>query len=376
MRKWPCLPLADTRAGAAWVREQLRSYKEAGIKVNGVFFDDESLPHPWNGVYEAEAASPACRRHYPPGVLDAFNRFREYVMQLRIRVESEVMADPVHQMFPGAIVGNYGDYASGATAYVDGNGTDFPPRDVGRMDAVMPAAYANTTLLPRFMKEGESMNQERADRIYLHMLLRTISTCNRNKPRGKLSIPFVSRAVRDNADPRVAFGMSRAVYREMLRHVWMRGTDGLYLFNLGFPGSGVTARASLESLEDARSTYDEMLTWREFLRAGQPLNYEYPGPGGPAPVWSGLRLRDRALVRAFTPGVAASTASTVRVKPFPAVTVTLEAPPEGATYLVTATGRVERVDRGKAGDAGAADRPGSGRQGFQNGPRSGPQNAR
>ncbi len=102
VRKWPCLPLADGKAGAKWLAERLQPYKDAGIRVSGVWFDDESLPHPWNGVFEAQKRSDECRRHYPPGTLDNFQAFRQYTDSLRMRLISEVMADPVHELFPGA----------------------------------------------------------------------------------------------------------------------------------------------------------------------------------------------------------------------------------------------------------------------------------
>ena len=48
--------------------------------------------------------------------------------------------------------------------------------------------------------------------------------------------------------------------------------------------------------------------------------------GSGEPIWSGLRLPDRCLVRAFTPG---EKGGSVKVPAYENVTVALEAPPAG-----------------------------------------------
>jgi hypothetical protein len=336
-RKWPCLPLADPHPSAGRVRELIRPYKAAGIPVKGVWFDDEALPHPWNGVHEAQRTSRECRRHYPGGVVDQWPSFVRYVYQLRTRLLDAVMADPVHALFPGALAGNYYEApSSAAVPFVDEAGNVFPPRAWGRLDALMPSAYANTVHLARHAGAGRAVTQETADRLYFFRLLRTISTANANKSPGKLSIAFVSRFVPDDPAEHVRFGLNPRLYRELIRHALLRGTDGLYLFNLGYPGSPVTPAESFESVEDARAAYDELLAHREFLERGRPMTYQPPPEMGGV-VWSGLRLGDRCLVRVFSLG---SAAGRVDLVPFPGIRVTAEAPMEGATYIIRKDGTV------------------------------------
>jgi hypothetical protein len=338
-RRWPCLPLADPRPGAARIRDLIRPFKDAGIELSGVWFDDEALPHPWNGVYEAQKRSPDCGRQYPPGAIAEWLAFQGYVFGLRTDLQSAVMADPVHAIFPGARVGNYHEAASSAAVpFVDGGGNSYPPRSLGRLDALMPSAYANTLHLARHAR-AERPTQEAADRLYFFLLLRTVSTANANKPSGKVSVPFVSRFVRDAPSPAVRFGMSQRAYRELIRHVLLRGADGLYLFNLGYPGSPVTSAESFESVEDARAVYDELLAHREFLDRGHPMTYAVPTLDSLSVIWSGLCLPDRCLIRTVT--LRAETQQAV-LKPFPGLRVTLDAPSIGATYIVQRDGRVVR----------------------------------
>jgi hypothetical protein len=339
-RRWPCLPLADPRPAAEQVRQLLRPYADAGIPISGVWFDDEALPHPWNGVLEAQRGAPACRAHYPPGVLEGWRPFLRHAYELRTRLLSEALADPVHALFPGARVGNWAEAASSeAVPLVDERGNAYPALPWGRLDVVMPAAYANTANLPRHFAPHEPVTPERAGRVHLFLMLRTVSTANANKPPGVLSLPFVSRLVVDDPDPRVRVGLSPAWYRELLRHLLLRGSDGLYLFNLGYPGSPVTPAESFESVEDARAVYDELLAHREFLDRGRPMTHETPPLGSTGVLWSGLRLPDRCLVRTVSLGTASHT---VTLEPFPGVRVTLDAPPGGATYLCHRDGTVKR----------------------------------
>ena len=343
MRKWPCLPLADTKAGAAWLREQLKPFKDAGIKLAAVWFDDECLPHPWNGIWEAQKASVECRAQYPAGVMDDFGKFKQYCYDLRSKMFSEAAADPIHGMFPGAKTGNYSDFASSeAFPWYEGD-NPYPPRTIGRMDAIMPSAYANTCILPRYFKADETVTQEKADQIYFHLLLRTVGSANANKTKGKVAIPYLSRLCLDNPDAKFRFGMTSARYRELLRHLWLRGTDAIYAFNLGYPGCGVSAEESFGSLEDSRAVYDELLEYRPFLDKGKPMNFDVPAMYDAGPVWSGLMLPDRCLVRAFTLG---ATAQKVTIEAFPGKRVELDAPPEGATYAVYEDGRVRRIGGG------------------------------
>lgn len=336
VRKWPCLPLYSVQESRRLLIEAMNRYKAAGIEVAGVWFDYEGLPHPWNGCYQAQLASAECRKHYPPGVIDSWTNFISYAYDLRSRVIVEALVEPVREVFPHALVANYGEVASSEAVPFE----EIRPPWKCEQDALMPSAYANTRDLARRFSDAESVTQEQADRFYFRNLLVTVSTANANKRPGQLSIPYISRFVPDDPNPKYRLGMSSPVYRELVRHLLLRGSEGLYLFNGGYPGSAVPAQVSLESVEDARAAYDEMLAWREFLDLGQPMCFDCPAAEG-AVIWSGLRLPDRVLVRAFS---FASEVGRVIIEAFPGVHVQLEAPPTGATYLVDKQGTVHKVE--------------------------------
>jgi hypothetical protein len=81
--------------------------------------------------------------------------------------------------------------------------------------------------------------------------------------------------------------MSRERYREVLRHLWLRGIKTMQVFNALLPGYEEMA---VFEVQDAAAIYDEMLELREFLEDGEVLNVAVPKIQDSGVVWSGLRL--------------------------------------------------------------------------------------
>jgi hypothetical protein len=332
IRQWPCLPLSQPEVTAHWLRQQLQPFRDCGIRVAAVWFDDRSLPYPSKGCYEAQRSSNACRREYPPGVLDSFDSFRGWTERFRAELLSRGTL-PVKETFPWALVGQHGDVISGT--------------DVGySLDAQMPSACANTADLPTAFRD-KLLWQPDVDRFYFRKLLESVSSANAKKAPGKFSIPYLSRWLPDNQDSHYRhFAMSRDVYRELNRHLWLRGCDSLYLFNLGSPGTPVPAAFSLESVEDARAVYDELLAHREFLDRGRPLNFAVPEALDREALWSALELDGRVLVRAVSLGRPNQRVEVRRPKR-PAIA--LDAPKEGATWLIDGDVSVKCIASGRIG---------------------------
>ncbi len=324
VRQWPCLPCYHADKTAAFLKGQLQRYKDAGIKLSGVWLDDESLPHAWNGCYEAQKSTEPSRRQYPPGVLDTFNSFRQWADPLKAEILTKASGS-IRKMFPGVKMGNFDDQFSGADSKFG-------------FDAIMPGLYANTVMLPGAFKD-KKITQEAADDFYFRRLLTTFSAVSKNKVSGKLNIPYVSRYVPDAPEKQYCWPMTQRCYREFLRHLFLRGADSLYLFNLGFDPASVTPRQSFESVEDARSVYDELLAHRQFLDEGTPVSFAEPTADGVA--WSARRCGGRCLVRTFTLG---KKTVPLRISPFDGVSVAVEASPLGATYLVAKNGKIEKTE--------------------------------
>jgi len=63
--------------------------------------------------------------------------------------------------------------------------------------------------------------------------------------------------------------MTRERYREVLRHLWLRGVAAMQVFNSRHTGFEDMA---LPEVDDAAAVYDQMLAFREFPTGGDVLN--------------------------------------------------------------------------------------------------------
>jgi hypothetical protein len=131
--------------------------------------------------------------------------------------------------------------------------------------------------------------------------------------------------------------MSRERYREVLRHLWLRGVAAMQVFA---PRMKSYEDMALPEIADAVAIYDEMLAFREFLDKGEILTYDVPPEQDDGVLWSGLRLGNRAIVRVFKQGggQAKQTLHPWGGKPFE-----LEADATGQTYLLDQNGTAKKV---------------------------------
>lgn len=336
--QYPCLPLADGSIGAQWVHDQLLPLQQAGIHVTGVLFDDESYPSASGiGLYESQE-DPACASYYPAGALDTFQTFWKYTFDLRSTLEGQIMGDPVHQLFPGAVVGDFGSYqSSAAVPFMDIRNNNYPPRQLD-IDAQVDALYNQSILLPQD-KAPAKPTAKWADSMYFSEWVRSISSAASNRGSTQL-YTFVSSDIPGTINPpNLQFMESRGAYKEALRHLWLRGVNSLWLF-AGGDSSPSQAVAAFHMMDDSRAVYDGLLAYRNFLTQGTPMNVTMPDASGTQPIWSGLKLGDQALVRTYSPS---GKAGRVTVDAFPGVTVTLPATAAGAGFLISSNGHIRRV---------------------------------
>jgi len=337
VRNWPVLPLADPTIGANWVTQQVLPFKQAGINVAGVWYDDEDQPEPFNGIYEATLNSPQASSYYPPSVLANFTAFSTYVLNLRGQLTSQILVDPVHALFPNAVVSNFGSAISSASApYQNVAGYVYPPFSAGDQDALMPSVYSLDVALEDFIQSGQQPTQQLADQIYFRQMLNSFSTAAANA-QGKPLIPYLTATARPNAPAGFNLSMSDAAYRELLRQLWLRGANSMVLFGLGFPSVTADQTAAYQQIEDARGVYDEMLAFQPFLDHGTVMNLA--GPTSSGIVWSGLQYGSQALIRTYS---MTGQDQRITIHAF-GIDFSVLAPTQGATFIIGQDGSVNRV---------------------------------
>lgn len=336
--KFPCPLMLEGWVNAGEkMRATFKKYREAGVKVDAVWLDWEIEPYPGDAqLHEAQHCS-RCRQQFPPGILDDKERYRAFIGPWRTQLFSVYFVAPILEHYPGCSVTNWEEVISTSEHPTPnwGGRRFLPPANLGLFTAANPVAYGNTIWYDYHWKpeRGWPLDARHLDRIYTAVMLGEISVHERNAMRVAphiQSIPWVDRFCADNRDPRIPI-LTRPRYLEILRHLWLRGADGMQIFNpLWFKEDGAKLAIATEEVEDAVAIYDELLGYREFLDKGVVMNTETLTAEFDGAIWSGLRVGDAAIVRAFTQADASQRFS---CRPFlQAEEVELFAPPEGRWY--------------------------------------------
>jgi hypothetical protein len=334
-------------ARAERTRAILRKYREAGVRVTAAWMDWEEEPWPLADRWQQARACARCRTTIPAAALADFPAYAQYVDQLKRHVLSAYLAAPIREIYPDCHITNWGAvYATPERPVRSYWGNRFCANaDLGLFTAANPVAYGNTIYRDMHWKREWNWPVDVAhmDRVYTEIMFAHVSGNAYNQQRiapWNLNAPWVVRYCPDTDDETVPI-LFRERYREILRHVWLRGADTMQVFNALREKRLAIAT---EECEDVAAVYDEVLVYRDFLDRGWILNTEEPKADFDGAIWSGLRLGDRALVRAFTQG---SAPVDFTVKPWGgAAAVALAAPPEGRAWMLTRTGEaVEAAPR-------------------------------
>ncbi len=329
---------------AGHVRATLQAFKQAGVTVDGVWMDWEG--DPWSMWVQHEQASRClrCRSELSRWVLASPEGCAAYSYRLYLWLLDTYLAAPVLEVFPRALVTNWmAVFSSVERPALYWSNDAVPPGMPGVMNASNPVAYGNNLFWERSWRPEYPLTREQADRFYMHLMLRMVSadTANRLRFRPECqSVPWVARWCPDIADEGRMPVLSREAYREALRHLWLRGVDGMQIFNATRPGYEDEVFAEVE---DAVAVYDEMLEHAEFLDHGTVLNTAVPDVRDDGLLWSGLRLGDRALVRAVRQG-AGEGAAMVEIWPEQPTAITADR--RGRTLLLDRNLKLETGNLG------------------------------
>jgi len=324
----PCVGVLDGwRLRAERVRNTLKVYKDAGVQVTGVWLDWEGEPHVSHEHWRQAAACSRCRAILPKSALDATDVYFRYVSGLRADLYSAYVAAPIREIYPACSILNWELFCS--------------TRPCDDWDELCSATE-------RPAKAGNVGDEAHMDRVYTHYMLEQIS---RHEEAAVATasfaqvVPWVCRFIPDPGGSDDVPLLSRGRYREILRHLWLRGADSMQIFNEPWPAGEGRARyrpeMAVEEVEDAVAVYDEMLAFREFMEKGVVMNTDIPAVTEDGPIWSGLRLEGALLIRAFTPGDKPALFS-IKFSERP---LELKALPKGVTYRITRKGNEPQIEQ-------------------------------
>jgi hypothetical protein len=322
------------------LRDTLRQYSGKGVRLDAVWLDWENDPLYGADRYDQAQHCKRCREILPPRTLASRERFMDYTARKFYDLFGAYCAAPVLEFYPRCSVTNWLAQPSTPEEPQPGWSGErgrlhLPPL----VTAWNPTAYGAASWVWRSRDRKDRRDQEHVDQVYTNLLLRQVSLAGRLGERWapeKESIPWVTRWVSEA--PELEFPvMSRERYREVLRHLWLRGVAAMQVFSPRMKGYEDMA---LPEVEDAAAAYDEMLAVREFLEGGEVLSYDVPREQDDGVVWSGMRRGDRAVIRVFKQG---GGSARQKVRPWGEREFELEATGEGQTYLLAKDGEARKA---------------------------------
>ena len=376
----PVYPLATPTAGYNALLPEYQFLKSQGVNsVAGLWMDYEQWPYGWAASAE-QGASYAAQYYtdsyaagsgvpisqYGPSLIGSSNPKDPAMTQYAADLQYVLLKNSAYKALTdvfgaGPMFANFGFYYSSTTTPYGGGppyGQNLPPTTYAPSPGIVanPAAYADSTQLGGFFLDYASpnypVNQATADTAYWWELLTDISSCAASNGTVGRTMAFVSHYVPDyKGQPFGDYGMSVRLYKELLRHLWLRGVSGMAVFNPG--GIYGSNTQSYNELEYARSVLDEMLSFRPFLVNGAPMNYAVSsGVFSNAVEWSGMSNSAsnptqwvvRTVSRTGSDGVVPS----ISTQGGPTFT-NIPAPTTGATYLLNSDSTMHRVDSRPAG---------------------------
>ena len=299
--KMGCAFTLDSRYPAMTERIDyfVRAYKQANLPLDLVWGDWEiDGPHEFNRSWEAAKRCSVCRRNIPD--IEDFLAYQKAMRIKRAQMTRQCYAEPILARYPEALVGNYGVYPHDGHRYwwdYFEYFVDYHPHIVEQgaryrkwfhefkltgYTFAMPTVYPwhDTFLWYDF---------EDPDYRWFYNMLLVASNAGKHTDPQTPTIAFVhwhTVVVSGKPDPLVK-QMSEWAYKELLWHMLLRGTDGLFMFC--FP------KESAKETRLVHEVYAASLEYADWLNHGEPINFD--GPQSPGPVVSGLRIGNRALVR-------------------------------------------------------------------------------
>jgi len=349
--------LTGWRVRADETRRILRAFKDAGVNVDAAWLDWEGEPSALTETSYAQAKVCArCKDTLPDWALESSDHYIRFGRQLGADLLSTYLAAPIAEVFPGCATTNWMCVASTAQNPVLGwESHAVPPLAPGLFTMTNPVAYGNSVFYLIAWPPSKSANastptpapappatqpetkptREQVDQLFMHLLLRGVSVNQQNIQASTpwvRSAPWVARWCPDDESPTIPM-MSRERYREALRHIWLRGAVTMQVFNANRPGYRATVIAEVE---DAHAVYDESLAWNDFILGGSVMNLQSPALYDDGVIWSGMRLKDRAVVRVFKQGGGEGSVTLTPWPEHPTLTVKLNADANGTTYFLHA----------------------------------------
>lgn len=308
---------------ASFIREQLTQYQQRSIHVDALWLDYEGPPFL---ATRQEVTSQAEEYNLPVQLNnEAWDQWRR---QFTLNVLSSYIAGPAREIFPKASVLNWtANISYPESRLTNALGQATPVSGPFLFTHSNPYAYGNT-LSYEIAGLPVDLPPHEVDEFYRHLILRHVSidAYNRAASAPNLgSIPWVARIVKESQRADIP-EMSREAYREALRHLWLRGIQGMMVFN----APNLSHQEHIAEISDVAAVWREMSQHLSLLNQGEAANFEVSGHD--TYYWSAIRYQSRAVVR-ITP-LKDNAPASITIPVWDDQTVAIKLPQHPQTYIV------------------------------------------
>jgi len=282
----------------AFKQARLPSGGQANLDVDFIFADWEiDGPLEFNEAHAASKRCQRCRENIRN--IDDFQEFQKVLRKLRCELQRELYAESIKKNFPKALVGNYGVYPHGGYRYwydhyeyyVEGQPALTDQRAKYRKwyhefgetgyTFAMPVVYTWDRIFDWY-------DYADTDYRWFYNMLLVASNAGQHTP---AKIPIISFAhwhtIKSDSSASQVQQFSEDKFQELLWHMLLRGTDTFFLW--------CRKHEAAKEIQLVHQVYAEAQQYGQFLSQGKPINFSIPKQ--PGTVISGLRLKDRVLIR-------------------------------------------------------------------------------
>ncbi|GHB91970.1 hypothetical protein GCM10007047_03650 [Cerasicoccus arenae] len=298
----------------------MTSYKERGITVNALWLDYEGFPF--------MAPTSKLLTDAPHGL--NLHEWSQWRRQFALNIASAYLAAPARESFPNISTLNWvGNLSYPASPIIDATGQQTAASGALFFTHSNPYAYGNT-LAYELAGLSPELAADQVDQFYQRLLLQHVSVDARNRAVSAPyigSVAWVARIVRD-AQKQDLPVMSREAYRESLRHLWLRGIQGMMIFN----APTLSQDEQIAEIQDISQIWRELSEYNSLIKTGKVCNFDIPKEGDNEVVWSALSNLSYAVARVTPVGSTPPSSIIINIWDLP-IEISTPDPP-GKTYQI------------------------------------------
>jgi hypothetical protein len=243
-------------------RNTVQQFRDAGVKVNGVWMDFEGDPYPWSHLFDQLKHCQRCRQELPAEIRNDKAAWRGDAWQRYVSLYDQHFAKPIREVFPDCLVTNWHVVVSTQANPVRYFVSDvkLPVLSPEYFSATNPIAYASDAVWNQRHSNEVPLTQTLVDDFFEAEILQQVKTDHENRVacrQGNLTaVPWVARYCRIETSGQPTPMMSRTRYRTALANLWQYDVASMQIFNAMHDGYEELA---LTELQDAVLAYDESL---------------------------------------------------------------------------------------------------------------------